>query len=40
MQYTKYKNFVKISLFGDDDIWLSNSNSVYKVDGTINNSKE
>jgi hypothetical protein len=39
MRYTKYKNFVKISLFGDDDIWLSNSNSVYKIDGTINNSK-
>ena len=39
MQYTKYKNFVKISLFGDDDTWISNSNSVYKTDSTLNNSK-
>ena len=39
MRYTKYKNFVKISLFGDDDTWISNSNSVYKTDSTLNNSK-
>ena len=39
MRYTKYKNFVKIALFGDDDTWISNSNSVYRVEGTLNNSK-
>ena len=39
MRYTKYKNFVKISVFGDDDALISNSNSVYKVDTTLNNSK-
>ena len=39
MRYTKYKNFVKISLFGDDDTWISNSNSVYRIDGTLNNCK-
>jgi len=39
MRYTKYKNFVKISLFGDDDAWISNTNSVYRVDSTFNNSK-
>ena len=39
MRYTKYKNFVKLSLFGDDDTWICNSNSVYKTDSTLNNSK-
>lgn len=39
MRYTKYKNFVKISVFGDDDTLISNSSSVYKVDGTLNNCK-
>lgn len=39
MRYTKYKNFVKISLFGDDDIWASNTNSVYIVEGNLINSK-
>jgi hypothetical protein len=39
MRYTKYKNFVKISVFGDDDTWISNTNSVYKTDNTLNNSK-
>jgi hypothetical protein len=39
MRYTVHKNFVKISVFGDDDIWISNSNSVYRIDGTLNNCK-
>ena len=39
MRYTVHKNFVKISVFGDDDIWVSNVNSVYRIDGTLNNCK-
>ena len=39
MRYTVHKNFVKIALFGDDDIWVSNVNSVYRIDGTLNNCK-
>ena len=39
MRYTVHKNFVKISVFGDDDTWISNSNSVYRIDGTLNNCK-
>jgi len=39
MRYTKYKNFVKISVFGDDDALISNSSSVYRIDGTLNNCK-
>jgi hypothetical protein len=39
MRYIKYKNFVKISVFGDDDTWISNTNSVYKTESTLNNSK-
>ena len=39
MRYTVHKNFVKISVFGDDDTWMSNSNSVYRIDGTLNNCK-
>ncbi len=43
MRYTIHNIFVKISVFGDDDTWLSNSNSVYKTNGTtgtFNNSKK
>ena len=40
MRYTVHKNFVKISVFGDDDTWISNSNSVYRIDGTLNNCKK
>ena len=32
MRYIKYKNFVKISVFGDDDAFISNINSVYKTE--------
>lgn len=39
MRYTVHKNFVKISVFGDDDIWATNSNSVYRVDTSLNNCK-
>ena len=39
MRYTVHKNFVKISVFGDDDTWISNLNSVYRIDGTLNNCK-
>ena len=39
MRYTVHKNFVKISVFGDDDTWVSNVNSVYRIDGTLNNCK-
>ena len=39
MRYIVHKNFVKISVFGDDDTWISNSNSVYRIDGTLNNCK-
>ena len=39
MRYTVHKNIVKISVFGDDDTWISNSNSVYRIDGTLNNCK-
>ena len=35
MRYTVHKNFVKISVFGDDDTWISNTNSVYRIDGTF-----
>jgi hypothetical protein len=27
MRYIKYKNFVKVSVFGDDDALISNSSS-------------
>ena len=39
MRYTVHKNFVKISVFGDDDIWVTNPNSVYRVDTSLNNCK-
>ena len=39
MRYTVHKKFVKISVFGDDDTWISNSNSVYRIDGALNNCK-
>ena len=39
MRYIKYKNFVKVSVFGDDDTWISNTTSVYKTENTLNNSK-
>ena len=39
MRYTVHKIFVKISVFGDDDTWISNSNSVYRIDGTLTNCK-
>ena len=39
MRYTVHKNIVKISVFGIDDIWLSNENSVYRVDTSLTNSK-
>ena len=39
MRYTVHKNFVKISVFGDDDIWATNSNSVYTIDTSLNNCK-
>jgi hypothetical protein len=32
MRYTKYKKIVKISVFGDDDTWISISKSVYKIE--------
>ena len=35
MRYTVHKIFVKISVFGDDDTWISNTNSVYRIDGTL-----
>ena len=39
MRYTVHKIFVKISVFGDDDTWISNTNSVYRIDGTLTNCK-
>jgi len=39
MRYTVHKNFVKISVFGDDDTWISNTKSVYRIDGTLTNCK-
>jgi len=39
MRYTVHKNLVKIAVFGDDDIWATNSNSVYRVDTSLNNCK-
>ena len=39
MRYTVHKNFVKISVFGDHDTWISNLNCVYRIDGTLNNCK-
>ena len=39
MRYTVHKNLVKISVFGDDDIWATNSNSVYAIDTSLNNCK-
>ena len=39
MRYTVHKNIVKISVFGDDDTWISNTNSVYRIDGTLTNCK-
>ena len=39
MRYTVHKNIVKISVFGVDDIWRNNINSVYRIDGTLNNFK-
>ncbi len=39
MRFTVHKNIVKISVFGADDIWLSNENSAYRVDGTLIDSK-
>ena len=39
MRYTVHKNLVKIAVFGDDDIWATNSNSVYAIDTSLNNCK-
>ena len=39
MRYTKYKNLIKVTLFGKDDIWLTNSDSVYKINGNFTNFK-
>ncbi len=32
--YQKYKTVSRLQLFGDDDIWASNTNSVYKTEGS------
>ena len=34
MRYTKYKNFVKISCFGLNDVWRVRSESQYKTPGS------
>ena len=39
MQETKYKKFIKISCFGDDDLWLNNTDSQYKINGNFTNCK-
>jgi len=39
MRYTKYKNFIRVTVVGDDDTWISNTNSVYKLDNTFDNCK-
>jgi len=32
--YQKFKTIARLQLFGDDDVWTSNSNSVYKANGS------
>ena len=39
MRYTKYKNLIKVTLFGKNDIWLTNSDSLYKINGNFTNCK-
>ena len=39
--YQKFKTIARLQLFGDDDVWTSNSNSVYKTNGsTVTNGKK
>ena len=35
----KYKKLIKVTLFGKDDIWITNSDSVYKINGNFTNCK-
>ena len=37
MRYTEYKKLIKVSLFGKDDIWLTNSDSLYIINGNFKN---
>ena len=32
--YQKFKTVARLQLFGDDDVWVSNSNSTYKTEGS------
>lgn len=34
-RYQKYKTVCRLQLFGDDDIWKSNANSVYKTNDSV-----
>ena len=39
MRYTKYKKIIKVSCFGDADLWASKTYSMYKTNSTFNISK-
>ena len=39
MKYTKYKNWVKLVLTGDDDLFISSQGSVYSTFGNYINGK-